>query len=154
MLFFFFCKQKTAYEIRIRDWSSDVCSSDLDFFTDAVPQRVGDQSALLRDVALGEACGGRSGFFPASIAGAFRLNIGLRQTLFDKRFNKEPGSLVLRLFLRPNHLLQSDHAPEAGNQRVSRKRIELFNTDDLRDLVARRVTRLDKVIGHLATAKH
>src|SRR3546814_16559404 len=25
----FFCKQKTAYEIRISDWSSDVCSSDL-----------------------------------------------------------------------------------------------------------------------------
>ena len=24
-----FFKQKTAYEIRIRDWSSDVCSSDL-----------------------------------------------------------------------------------------------------------------------------
>src|SRR3546814_6459049 len=28
---FFFCKQKTAYEMRISDWSSDVCSSDLDF---------------------------------------------------------------------------------------------------------------------------
>src|SRR3546814_14382453 len=27
--FFFFCKQKTAYELRISDWSSDVCSSDL-----------------------------------------------------------------------------------------------------------------------------
>src|SRR3546814_18786002 len=27
--FFFFCKQKTAYEMRISDWSSDVCSSDL-----------------------------------------------------------------------------------------------------------------------------
>src|SRR3546814_8622770 len=26
---FFFFKQKTAYEMRIRDWSSDVCSSDL-----------------------------------------------------------------------------------------------------------------------------
>src|SRR3546814_7805913 len=26
----FFCKQKTAYEMRISDWSSDVCSSDLD----------------------------------------------------------------------------------------------------------------------------
>src|SRR3546814_2471709 len=26
---FFFCKQKTAYEMRIREWSSDVCSSDL-----------------------------------------------------------------------------------------------------------------------------
>src|SRR3546814_8738018 len=26
---FFFVKQKTAYEMRISDWSSDVCSSDL-----------------------------------------------------------------------------------------------------------------------------
>src|SRR3546814_14570021 len=28
-LVFFFVKQKTAYEMRISDWSSDVCSSDL-----------------------------------------------------------------------------------------------------------------------------
>src|SRR3546814_5252480 len=28
-VFFFFFKQKTAYELRISDWSSDVCSSDL-----------------------------------------------------------------------------------------------------------------------------
>src|SRR3546814_19266088 len=28
---FFFFKQKTAYEMRISDWSSDVCSSDLPF---------------------------------------------------------------------------------------------------------------------------
>src|SRR3546814_17788053 len=28
---FFFFKQKTAYEMRISDWSSDVCSSDLAF---------------------------------------------------------------------------------------------------------------------------
>src|SRR3546814_10244926 len=32
MIFFLF-KQKTAYEMRISDWSSDVCSSDLDFGT-------------------------------------------------------------------------------------------------------------------------
>src|SRR3546814_7154802 len=30
MYFFFFFKQKTAYEMRISDWSSDVCSSDLE----------------------------------------------------------------------------------------------------------------------------
>src|SRR3546814_1551687 len=30
MCLFFFFKQKTAYEMRISDWSSDVCSSDLD----------------------------------------------------------------------------------------------------------------------------
>src|SRR3546814_2884690 len=29
LLFICFCKQKTAYDMRISDWSSDVCSSDL-----------------------------------------------------------------------------------------------------------------------------
>src|SRR3546814_2315696 len=33
MYLFFFFKQKTAYYIRISDWSSDVCSSDLDGIT-------------------------------------------------------------------------------------------------------------------------
>src|SRR3546814_10308806 len=32
ILSFFFFKQKTAYEMRISDWSSDVCSSDLALF--------------------------------------------------------------------------------------------------------------------------
>src|SRR3546814_7876218 len=31
LFLFFFFKQKTAYEMRISDWSSDVCSSDLIF---------------------------------------------------------------------------------------------------------------------------
>src|SRR3546814_6107363 len=30
VVFVFFFKQKTAYEMRISDWSSDVCSSDLE----------------------------------------------------------------------------------------------------------------------------
>src|SRR3546814_9280792 len=29
MVCFFFCKHKTSYELRISDWRSDVCSSDL-----------------------------------------------------------------------------------------------------------------------------
>src|SRR3546814_4946946 len=33
-LFFFFFKQKTAYELRISDWSSDGCSSDLERYSD------------------------------------------------------------------------------------------------------------------------
>src|SRR3546814_6525711 len=36
---FFFFKQKTAYEMRISDWSSDVCSSDLGADGDAHRQR-------------------------------------------------------------------------------------------------------------------
>src|SRR5216117_2313017 len=34
MMVFFFFKQKTAYEIRKGDWSSDVCSSDLERLVD------------------------------------------------------------------------------------------------------------------------
>src|SRR3546814_2510674 len=51
--FFFFFKQKTAYEMRISDWSSDVCSSDLVVAAgahaadgdgeDAVPTHLGDR---------------------------------------------------------------------------------------------------------------
>src|SRR3546814_9842319 len=33
---FFFFKQKTAYEMRISDWRSDVCSSDLDGLHDGL----------------------------------------------------------------------------------------------------------------------
>src|SRR3546814_1609704 len=36
VLLFFFVKQKTAYEMRISDWSSDVCSSDLLVVVDVV----------------------------------------------------------------------------------------------------------------------
>src|SRR3546814_10297547 len=35
----FFFKQKTAYEMRISDWSSDVCSSDLSGRTTTLPRR-------------------------------------------------------------------------------------------------------------------
>src|SRR3546814_15702651 len=37
----FFFKQKTAYEMRISDWSSDVCSSDLDEYHDGYPDTPG-----------------------------------------------------------------------------------------------------------------
>ena len=44
---FFFFKQKTAYEIRPRDWSSDVCSSDLcaDINADAAQATANDIGA-------------------------------------------------------------------------------------------------------------
>src|SRR3546814_13029972 len=50
MLFvvFFFFKQKTAYEMRISDWSSDVCSSDLAMIP-VVNKK--DKKLYLRDVA-------------------------------------------------------------------------------------------------------
>src|SRR3546814_12190233 len=51
MLYFFFFKQKTAYEMRISDWSSDVCSSDLrrgDEETDRLHLAVRKRAAVLQ----------------------------------------------------------------------------------------------------------
>src|SRR3546814_979205 len=46
-IFFFFFKQKTAYDMRISDWSSDVCSSDL-------PRWVIDAGRERRNFAIGD----------------------------------------------------------------------------------------------------
>src|SRR3546814_4422433 len=43
LYYFFFFKQKTAYEMRISDWSSDVCSSDL-----------GNGASILDDMVVGD----------------------------------------------------------------------------------------------------
>src|SRR3546814_14676910 len=47
-LFVFFFKQKTAYEMRISDWSSDVCSSDLQLPCVAEHPRRGEAELHLR----------------------------------------------------------------------------------------------------------
>src|SRR3546814_10034150 len=48
MLFFF--KQKTAYEMRISDWSSDVCSSDLDMIFIEAPTSVEQIERIAKDL--------------------------------------------------------------------------------------------------------
>src|SRR3546814_2064762 len=53
-VFCFFFKQKTAYEMRISDWSSDVCSSDL---PDPANQRAGADRRLRRRA---NRCSGRN----------------------------------------------------------------------------------------------
>src|SRR3546814_16592038 len=51
---FFFFKQRTAYEVRIRDWSSDVCSSDLPAATGwSVPLRPAAAGQPVRPAATG-----------------------------------------------------------------------------------------------------
>src|SRR3546814_6847478 len=50
MVFFFFFKQKTAYEMRISDWSSDVCSSDLQIVVGRKIGRLDDEDVLAADV--------------------------------------------------------------------------------------------------------
>src|SRR3546814_4408331 len=65
LLCFFFFKQKTAYEMRISDWSSDVCSSDFQPAVD--PDDAGVDGRAVRALARGRAAprSGRAGRWPA-----------------------------------------------------------------------------------------
>src|SRR3546814_2807135 len=49
---FVFCKQKTAYEMRISDWSSDVCSSDLNALPLPLAPMRGAMNVLTGDFIL------------------------------------------------------------------------------------------------------
>src|SRR3546814_1744343 len=66
-VFFFFFKQKTAYEMRISDWSSDVCSSDL-LTTGLHP---GDLVILAGRPAMGKT--------------SFALNIAEHTAMYEKK---------------------------------------------------------------------
>src|SRR3546814_10494742 len=86
---FFFFKQKTAYEMRISDWSSDVCSSDL---LVAVGERLLDVLHVVGDALR----------FPEKLLGALHLLLQLleraeRQRGQVARLVDERGGLVLDL---------------------------------------------------------
>src|SRR3546814_267381 len=63
-MFCFFFKQKTAYEMRISDWSSDVCSSDL-ALDPAIDRRMVDRNAAFRQHFLKVAIADRIATIPA-----------------------------------------------------------------------------------------
>src|SRR3546814_9997282 len=76
VLCFFFFKQKTAYEMRISDWSSDVCSSDLRHrYQRIAPIRTDRRPVGLREVVCG------AGDTPQPTAGLDVPEIGNRPTL-------------------------------------------------------------------------
>src|SRR3546814_7658890 len=81
---FFFFNQKTAYEMRISDWSSDVCSSDLA----GVEQLGGDFGSPQRDLVEAgtkpiEAAVDRCGVGARQVAHRARIALGARDRLGD-----------------------------------------------------------------------
>src|SRR3546814_3477884 len=109
LFFVFFCKQKTAYEMRISDWSSDVCSSDLQRLGRvalpvlALPAYLGD---LGPTVALGHGPERRPGLDRLQLLGVADKN-DLRARLFGM------GQHAL-------HLARADHAGLVYHQHVAR----------------------------------
>src|SRR3546814_2106836 len=91
-ILFFFFKQKTAYEMRISDWSSDVCSSDL-------WQRADDHSELALKIDL--------------IVGRWKAN--------DTVGRKEPmrHTLVHQRLVRPDIGYTERHGGERSEEHTS-----------------------------------
>src|SRR3546814_17878072 len=91
---FFFCKQETAYEMRISDWSSDVCSSELGFVGSSRPffdQRAIEEDALpLRWTRLWKLHGSINWRFNKQSKVIFR--------------SREKSDADLELLIHPSHL--------------------------------------------------
>src|SRR3546814_18930479 len=76
---FFFFKQKTAYDMRSSDWSSDVCSS---YLIHAAPRR-----EILHRIAKGAGTGNRVGPFAAGANTARRIGDPARSFRPDRDRN-------------------------------------------------------------------
>src|SRR3546814_19128694 len=97
-VFFFFFNQKSAYEMRISDWSSDVCSSDL--------------RMLVAHVALGRnAEVARQGEEAAVLARAVVVSGGRHAAAGQQREQRRPVARRLRAALQIG-----DSEPDAGEQ--------------------------------------
>src|SRR3546814_15919532 len=125
-VFFFFFKQKTAYEMRISDWSSDVCSSDL-LTTGLHP---GDLVILAGRPAMGKT--------------SFALNIAEHTAMYEKKpalvFSMEMPAEQLAL-----RMLSSFARIPMGNLSRDRKRVGEGKSVSVRgDLGGRRTNKKKK----------
>src|SRR3546814_8185823 len=133
---FFFFKQKTAYELRISDWTSDVCSSDLGHAVEICVHRRLQLVEQPFDLGVGRSPGQRI---------AKRL---LRLTQGSRR-NREPAVLDAQrrvpqelLHLGDGLLPAVDEAPRGGGQRQEYDEVVIVeilmprdHTEPLDDLV-------------------
>src|SRR3546814_3534297 len=119
---FVFCKQKTAYEMRISDWSSDVCSSDLEearpvIWVDGV-QRLRDILELighLAPVALAAAEEGAREIVEALLAprrGA------------DQHVGVEPDERAFAVIILAPRPAREGFGPARGDDRVERRVVD------------------------------
>src|SRR3546814_17631762 len=90
--FFFFFKQKTAYEMRISDWSSDVCSSDL-FMAAFCLVSVRLLAFALFDTSAGHRSGATA-FVPARADIVDRTGVPLARTIDGYSIRVVPSKLL------------------------------------------------------------
>src|SRR3546814_9179798 len=105
---FFFFKQKTAYEMRISDWSSDVCSSDLTAYPQLADNPLHHLARML-NALVSEPLDGGNAHFPPSSLQLTSVDVGNATTnvipakataLFNVRFNDIHSSGPVESWIR------------------------------------------------------
>src|SRR3546814_2207941 len=102
-MWFFFFKQKTAYEMRISDWSSDVCSSDLSALV-ALVQQVSQQGRADALAARGreqaevdqQGIAMQRGPVEIDVATPDRLTLPFHDQVFGLRITLQPVPVLQR----------------------------------------------------------
>src|SRR3546814_1308110 len=118
---FFFFKQKTAYEMRISDWSSDVCSSDLSTSTSSAQTGLGSGADLRLDAlnqCLDRLCQPR-------VALRQSLRVVRRQQYVDAVIDVRPFGMMV-------HLLRDDRDARHESERLG----EIPEPESPRDRIA------------------
>src|SRR3546814_678182 len=165
LLCFFFFKQKTAYEMRISDWSSDVCSSDLiinrefglaknenslqgSFIVDELTDLV--EEAVLKEF---EAIASRGGVLGAMETGYQRGKIQEESLYYEHK--KHDGSLPIigvNTFRNPNgddEQHEIELARSTNDEKQSQlKRLAEFQERNAKDAPAMLERLRDAVIAH------
>src|SRR3546814_4432656 len=110
IVLFFFFKQKTAYEMRISDWSSDVCSSDLlgarsnSGEGGEDPERHGSE----RRSKIKQVASGRFGVTPEYLINAEVLQIKIAQGAKPGEGGQLPGHKVSGMIARLRYAKPGD----------------------------------------------
>src|SRR3546814_11774915 len=111
-IFFFFFKQKTSYEMRISDWSSDVCSSDLTMIALYPASRV--SSSFFTLVARSRSSRTSASSAPRSMLNAWRESADT--WLEDRKSVVEGKSVSVRVDL--------------GGRRIIKKKNKILNNNN------------------------
>src|SRR3546814_8236221 len=98
--FVFFFKQKTAYELRISDWSSDVCSSDLPGAGMPPPPEVSVATVLSKPVHQWDTFNGRVTAVE-SVQLRPRVSGYVQRVAFDEGQEVKKGDLLFVIDPRP-----------------------------------------------------
>src|SRR3546814_15311625 len=105
IVIFFFFKQKTAYEMRISDWSSDVCSSDLlTFLSQQIEQREQYQPQHIDHVPVG-----RAGFDEADVRALRDMQI-----THDEAENRQTQQHMAEMHSRHHVVVHEEQIGENG----------------------------------------